>query len=69
MRKSSIAAEIVVKRGSGDLYRVDIKAFDKMKKRDRQICAGMALSVLYPQRLMAVRTPSGEWQVVYSHLL
>jgi len=29
------------------------------------MCAGMALAVVYPPRLVVVRTPNGNWEVVY----
>lgn len=57
--------EVVVRSKKGDLYALDPKAFERIKGDDMQMCAGMILSVLYPPRLVAVRAPSGEWQVVY----
>ena len=58
--------EVVVRSKKGDLYYpLDPKAFERIKGDDLQMCAGMLFSALYPQRLVAVRAPSGEWQVVY----
>jgi hypothetical protein len=58
--------EVVVRSKKGELYPVaDVKSFDKIKGNETQMCAGMVLSMLFPPRLVAVRAPSGEWQVVY----
>ena len=37
---------------------------DKIKGEQMQMCAGMALMTVYPPRLVAVRTPNGNWEVV-----
>jgi hypothetical protein len=29
------------------------------------MCAGMALSAIYPGRIVAVRKPEGTWEIVY----
>jgi hypothetical protein len=58
--------EVVVKSRKGELYPVaDAKSFDKIKGNDVQMCAGILLSILFPQRLVVVRNPSGDWQVAY----
>jgi hypothetical protein len=58
--------EVVVKSRRGDLYPVaDTKSFDKIKGDEVQMCAGIILSILFPQRLVVVRNPAGDWQVAY----
>jgi hypothetical protein len=58
--------EIVVTSRTGELYPVaDPKTFERIKGDEVQMCAGMMLSILFPARMAVVRTPSGEWQVVY----
>jgi hypothetical protein len=53
----------VVVRGQGEMmYDVDRSKFDKIKDEDVQMCAGMALAMVYPPRLIVVRTPDGAWQ-------
>ena len=36
-----------------------------IKGDEMQMCAGMALSMVYRPRLVAVRTPAGNWEIVY----
>jgi hypothetical protein len=57
--------EIVVRRKRGPLFDPDRKAFEKIKDDETQMCAGMALSVVYPPRLVAVRGASGAWEIAY----
>lgn len=58
--------EVVIRRKDGDLYRpTDLKAFDRIKGQEAQDCAGMVLFSLYPPRLVAVRAPTGVWEIVY----
>ena len=58
--------EVVVKSRKGELYPVaDAKSFDRIKGDELQMCAGIVLSILFPQRLVVVRNPAGEWQVAY----
>lgn len=57
--------EVVVTRKNGALFGLDEKTFASVKDEEMQMCAGMALSVIYPGRLMAVRKPEGAWEVVY----
>jgi hypothetical protein len=58
--------EVVVKSRKGELYApADTRAFDKIKGNELQMCAGIVLSILFPQRLVVVRNPAGEWQVAY----
>ena len=53
-------SEVVVQPGGGALY-VDQKAFEKIKGDDK-LCAGMTLSMVYPPRLVVVRSPGGTWR-------
>lgn len=53
-----------MQRKGGNLYSVDQKAFEKIEGDDKQMCAGMTLSVVYPPRLVVVRSPGGTWEVV-----
>lgn len=58
--------EVVVQaKGGGPLYPPDQAAFEKIKGDEMQMCAGMALSMVYRPRLVAVRTPAGNWEIVY----
>ncbi len=57
--------EVIVRAKRGELYPPDRTAFERIKGDEMQMCAGMALAVAYPQRLVAVRTPQGNWEVVY----
>jgi hypothetical protein len=56
--------EVVVRGKRGALYRPDEGALEKIKGEEMQTCAGMALMAVYPPRLVAVRTPNGNWEVV-----
>ena len=57
--------EVVVTRKNGALFGLDEKTFAPIKDEEMQMCAGMALSVIYPGRLVAVRKPDGAWEIVY----
>ena len=57
--------EVLLTRKSGTLFGLDEKTFAPVKDEDTQMCAGMALSVIYPGRLVAVRKPDGAWEIVY----
>ena len=57
--------EVVVRSKRGELYPPDRDAFARIKGDEMQMCAGAALAVAYPPRLVAVRTPNGNWEVVY----
>ncbi len=57
--------EVLVTRKNGTLFGLDEKTFAPVKDEDTQMCAGMALSVIYPGRLVAVRKPDGAWEIVY----
>jgi hypothetical protein len=57
--------EVVVTRKSGSLWGLDEKTFAPVKDEEVQMCAGMALSAIYPGRIVAVRKPEGTWEIVY----
>src|SRR5262249_48145183 len=57
--------EVVVRRKNGPLFAPDPTAFAKIKGEEMQMCAEMLLAAAYPPRLVAVRMPSGAWEVVY----
>jgi hypothetical protein len=57
--------EVVVTRKKGPLFGLDEKTFAPIKDEDTQMCAGMALSVIYPAKLVTVRKPDGAWEIVY----
>ena len=52
-------------RKNGSLFGLDEKTFAPVKDEETQMCAGMALSVIYPGRLVLVRKPEGAWEIVY----
>jgi hypothetical protein len=52
-------------RGKGEhLYVLDPSQFEKVKDEDVQMCAGMALAMVYQPRLIVVRAPGGTWKAV-----
>jgi hypothetical protein len=56
---------VVVGRKAGWLYPFDQKTFAKVKGEQVQMCAGVALSVAYPPRLVVAKTPDGRWEIVF----
>ncbi len=56
---------VVVTKKEGTLFGLDEKTFAPIKDEDTQMCAGIALSMIYPGKLMAVRKPDGIWQIVF----
>ncbi len=58
-------AEVVVTKKDGTLFGLDEKTFAPIKDEETQMCAGIALSMIYPGKLMAVRKPDGNWEIVY----
>ena len=56
--------EVVVKAKQGPIYQPTGNGLDKIKGEQMQMCAGMALMAVYPPRLVVVRTPNGNWEVV-----
>jgi hypothetical protein len=57
--------EVVVRGKSGQIYGGEGAAFEKIKDEKLQMCAGMALGVVYPSRLAVIRTAAGGWDVAY----
>ena len=57
--------EVVVTRKKGPLFGLDEKTFAPIKDEETQMCAGVALSVVYPGKLVTVRKPDGTWEIVY----
>ncbi len=57
--------EVMVTRKSGSLFGLNEKTFAPVKDEEMQMCAGMALSVIYPARLMVVHKPGDVWEIVY----
>ena len=58
--------EVVVTRtGAAPLYDFDGEAISRIKGDDLQMCAGVALTVAFPPRLVVVRSPEGTWDVAY----
>lgn len=57
--------EVVVRRRDGQLYETERAAFERIAGgEETQMCAGMALSIVYPARLVAVRRPDGSWEAL-----
>jgi hypothetical protein len=57
--------EVMVTRKNASLFGLDEKTFAPVKDEETQMCAGMALSVIYPARLMVVQKPGDAWEIVY----
>ncbi|HEY1581862.1 MAG TPA: hypothetical protein VGF73_02045 [Chthoniobacterales bacterium] len=57
--------EVVVTKKNGTLFGFDEKTFAGVKDEDMQMCAGMVLSMIYPPKMVAVKKPDGEWEIVY----
>lgn len=58
--------EVVVRRKGRHLFApADASAFGKIQGDEQQMCAGIALSLAFPPKLVAVRAPDGTWKVVY----
>ncbi len=55
---------VVVTKKTGTLFGLDEKTFDQIKDEETQMCAGIALSLVYPGKLIAVRNPDGIWEIV-----
>jgi len=58
-------AAVVIGRKAGWLYPFDQKTFARVKGEEVQMCAGIALSIAYPPRLVVAKTPDGRWEVVF----
>lgn len=57
--------EVVVTRKNGALFGLDEKTFAPVKDEETQMCAGMALAVIYPGRIVVVHKPEGAWEIVF----
>ena len=58
--------EVVIRRNGGNLFMpADPSVFAKIEGDEAQMCAGVALSLAFPPKLVAVREASGAWRVVY----
>jgi hypothetical protein len=58
--------EVVVSHASGQIYYpVDPSRFEKIEDEDIQMAVGMALFVVYPPRLVFVRSAAGAWDAAY----
>jgi hypothetical protein len=58
--------EVVIRAKKGMLFFLsDMSVFEKITDEDVQMCAGMALSVVYPPRLVVVRSAAGAWEIAY----
>lgn len=56
---------VVLTKKTGPLFGLDEKTFASIKDEETQMCAGIALSLVYPGKLMAARNPGGIWEIVY----
>lgn len=56
--------EVVIKGKAGSLYPFNEKDFAKIKGEEAQMCAAMAMSLVYPPQLIVVRNAAGVWEVV-----
>jgi hypothetical protein len=55
---------VVVTKRSGALFGLDEKTFAPIKDEDTQMCAGMAMAMVYPAKVITVRKPDGNWEIV-----
>jgi hypothetical protein len=56
---------VTIRKKEGSLFGLDEKTFAGIKDEDTLMCAGMALSTIYPMKLVAVRKPDGNWEIVF----
>lgn len=56
--------EVIVSRKGAALFGLDEKSLAAVKDEDAQMCAGMVLATVYPQRMGFVRKPDGTWEAV-----
>lgn len=56
--------EVVVSRKGTSLFGLDEKSLAAIKDEEAQMCAGMVLATVYPQRMGFVRKPDGSWETV-----
>jgi hypothetical protein len=57
--------EVVVRSNKGDLFGLNEKSFAVVKDEPTQMCAGIALSTVFPPHLVVVRNAAGAWETVY----
>lgn len=61
-----VGPEVMLRGNKGSLYNFgDKTAFERIQGDDMQMCAGVVLSLAYPQRMAMVRNPDGDWEVAY----
>ncbi len=56
--------EVVLQRQGAPLFKFDPKDLERIKGDEMQMCAAVVLSLVYPQSLIVVRKPDGNWEVV-----
>ena len=56
---------VVVTKKEGPLFGLDENTFAQVKDEETQMCAGIALSTIYRPKLIAVRKPDGNWEIVF----
>lgn len=56
--------EVLIRSTTGRLFRIDPKAFGRLKGEELQMGLAMVLGVLYPPQLVAVRDAAGKWAAV-----
>ena len=65
-RAVGLAFGTVIRRKGGVLFKpADLGAFEKIEGQEAQMCAGIALSMVFPPQMVVVKSPDGAWQVVY----
>jgi hypothetical protein len=58
--------EVVVGReDNAPLFPFDENSFERIEGEDLRMCAAVAMSLAFPPKLVAVKSPSGKWDVVY----
>jgi hypothetical protein len=58
--------EVMITRKNGKLFvPKNPETFAKIEGEEMQMCAGIALSLVFPPQLVVVRDPAGAWRVVY----
>lgn len=56
---------VMITKKEGSLFGLDEKTFAPIKDEDVQMCAGMALSTIYPMKLIVVKKPDENWEIVF----
>lgn len=57
--------EVVIKGKTGNLYPFSEQDFAKIKGDEAQMCASIAMSIVYPPQLVVVKNADNSWEVVY----